>query len=97
MMKMKAFLAGVAATLFVLLVIALILMEHKKENARKADIEYLKEFVIRQRENSCASHIGELKGAKHEAALKWWRSQSFAVEGKEHRISEEDLKTCLAL
>jgi hypothetical protein len=90
----KAFLAGVAVTLFVLLVVALVLVEQRKENARKADIEYVKELTIRHREDSCAVHIGELKGAKHEAALKWFHS--FSLERKEHRMSEDDLTTCLA-
>jgi len=58
-------------------------MEQKKENARKADFQWLQELAIRQREESCASHIGKLTGAKHDAALKWWWSFSFA--GKEHR------------
>jgi hypothetical protein len=90
---LKAFLAGVAVTLFILLAIGVVVLEQRKENARKANIEYVKEFTIRLREDSCAAHIGELKGAKHEAALKWFHALS--LEGKEHRITEDDLKTCL--
>jgi hypothetical protein len=84
----------VTVTLFVLLVIGVVVVEQRKENARKADIEYVKELTIRHREDFCAAHIGELKGAKHDAAWKWFHS--FSVEGKEHRMTEDDLKACLA-
>lgn len=93
----RAFLVGVAATLFVLFVVAVVVMQQRKENARKADIEYVKEFTIRLRQTFCSEHIGELKGVKHEAALKWWRNQAFAMEGKEHRMTESDLNTCMEL
>jgi hypothetical protein len=95
--KMKAFLAGVGATIFVLLVIVILVLVHRKENTRKANFEYLKELAIKRREDFCSMHIGELKGARHEAALTWWHTQSFALEGREHRISEEDLNSCLGL
>ena len=91
----KAFLAGVAVTLLVLVVIALVVVEQRKENARKADIEYVKELTIRHREDFCAAHIGELKGSKHEAASKLFHS--FSLEGKEYRLAEDDQKTCLAI
>ena len=48
----------------------------------------------RQREESCASHIGKLTGAKHDAALKWLWPFTFA--GKEHRMTEKDYQTCPA-
>src|SRR5271167_681881 len=66
----------------------------QREQARKDDLQRVKEVAIRMREDFCAQHIGELKGSKHDAALKWWKSQSFAVEGNEHRMTDEDLKTC---
>ncbi len=89
---MKSFLIGML--IFILLAITVGLVEQRKENARKADIQWAKEFAIRQREDSCASHIGKLTGAKHKAALKWmW---SFSLAGKEHRMTEKDFETCLA-
>jgi hypothetical protein len=66
----------------------------QREQARKDDLQCVKEVAVRMREDFCAQHIGELKGSKHEAALKWWKSQSFAVEGNEHRMTDEDLRTC---
>ncbi len=89
---MKSFLIGML--IFILLAVTVGLVEQRKENARKADIQWAKEFAIRQREDSCASHIGKLTGAKHKAALKWmW---SFSLAGKEHRMTEKDFETCLA-
>ena len=89
---MKSFLIGML--IFILLAVTVGLVEQRKENVRKADIQWAKEFAIRQREDSCASHIGKLTGAKHKAALKWmW---SFSLAGKEHRMTEKDFETCLA-
>ncbi len=90
---MKSFLAGMFV--FVLLAVTVGVVEQRKGNARKADIQWVKDFTIRQREESCASHIGKLTGAKHKAALKWmW---SFSLAGKEHRMTEKDFETCLTL
>jgi|SRR5271167_402766 len=99
----KTFLAGVI--LFIPLAFAVGVVEGRREQARKDeiqrmeqarkdDLQRVKEVAIRMREDFCAQHIGELKGSKHDAALKWWKSQSFAVEGNEHRMTDEDLKTC---
>lgn len=79
---------------FVLLVVIVGLVDYRKEQARKADIELLKELTIRQREDFCSAHIGKLSGSKHEAALKW--VHSFSLQGQEHRMTDEDLRTCLA-
>jgi hypothetical protein len=90
---MKGFL--LAVLFFVSLGVGLALLGKRWEaQERAANVEQLKEFTVRMREDFCAAHIGELKGAKHEDALKWFRT--FALEGKEHRMSEADLKTCLA-
>ena len=89
----KSFLAAIFA--FILFATLVGVMEQKKEDARKADMEWLQELAIRQREASCASHIGKLTGAnKHDAALKW--SWSFSFAGKEHRMTEKDCQTCPA-
>ena len=65
----KSFLAAIFA--FILFATLVGVMEQKKEDARKADMQWLQELATRQREESCASHIGKLTGAKHDAALKW--------------------------
>ena len=64
----------------------------EERRCRKADIQWLQELATRQREESFASHIGKLTGAKHDAALKWLWSFSFA--GKEHRMTEKDCESC---
>ena len=71
----KSFLAAIFA--FILFATLVGVMEQKKR-CRKADIQWLQELATRQREESCASHIGKLTGAKHDAALKWLWSFSFA-------------------
>ncbi len=89
----KSFLAAIFA--FILFATLVGVMEQKKEDARKADMQWLQELAIRQREESCESHIGKLTGAnKHDAAWKW--SWSFSFAGKEHRMTEKDCQTCPA-
>jgi len=64
--------------------------EEEAANDRKAALEKLQRLPSDHRKMDCASHIGKLKGSKHDAAL--LRFRPFFDDN--YTMTEEDLKTC---
>jgi hypothetical protein len=92
---MKKFVAvfavGFAVAIIVVELAVFVALEYHGAYIERANREMLKQIGIR---DLCAGHIGQLSGAKQQAPLDWFHQ--LAVSGKGHRMTEEDLKTCMS-
>jgi hypothetical protein len=64
--------------------------ERQSVDARNAALKQLQRFPSDHRKTECASHIGRLKGARHEAAL----IRFHALFDDNYFMTEGELKAC---